>query len=140
MQFDIQAKVGTTYQTIKSGITSYDAKKKEYVVSILFDTPINTNDIRIVYTANGLVFPYIKELEIYSSTVADKDNGAAYESYDSYTGYPMGQRDLCGKLANAPEDLSAKSTVLRSKYLDQISPIEYFDVTKRNGIDVQSWQ
>ena len=140
MEFDIQAKVGTTYQTVKSGITSYDAKKKEYVVSILFDAPVNTNDIRIVYNANGLVFPYIKELEIYSSTVEDADNGAKYESYDSYTGYPMGQRELCGKLANTSEDLAKKTTVVRSKYLDKISPIEYFDITSKNGINVQSWQ
>ncbi len=140
MEFDIKVKVGSTYQTVKSGITSYDAKKKEYVVSIAFDAPINTNDVRIEYTANGLVFPYIKEFEIYSSTVTDADNGASYESYDSYTGYPIGQRDLCGKLVNSAEDLAKKSTVVRSKYLDKISPIEYFDITSRNGIDVQSWQ
>ena len=56
-------------------------------------------------------------------------NNTSYESYDSYTGYPMGQRDLCGKLANTSEDLAKKSTVVRSKYLDKISPIEYFDIT-----------
>lgn len=129
MEFDIQAKQNGTFKTIKSGITSYDAKKKEYVVSIEFDETITTNDIRIVYQSNGLVFPYIKELEIYSNT----------QTYDSYTGHPTGTRTLNGKAANALEDLSAKSTVLRSKYLDKISPIEYFEITSKYGIDVQSW-
>lgn len=139
MEFDVQVKAGANYKTVKSGVTSYDATKKQYVVSIEFPAE-NTNDIRIVYTANGLVFPYIKELEVYSTTTVDAENGASYESYDSYTGYPEGDRIICGKLANTDADLAKKSTVLRSKYLDKISPIEYFEITQKYGIEVQSWQ
>ncbi len=140
MEFDIQFKVGANYQTVKQGVTSYDATNKQYIVSVELETPIQTNDVRIVYTANGLVFPYIKELEVYSSKVQDAENGASYESYDSYTGYPEGDRTMLGKEANKAEDLAKKSTVLRSKYLDKISPIEYFEITQKYGIEVQSWQ
>lgn len=129
MQFDIQAKIGDNFQTIKSGITSYDQKTGEYKVSIQFDKAVDTNDIRIVYTSNGLVFPYIKELEVYSSA----------ESYRAYYGYPTGSRVYGGKTPNLMEDLAHKSVVIRSRYLDLISPIQYFEVLDKYNVTTNLW-
>lgn len=129
MKFDIQVKVGGQFQTVKSGVTSYDKKNQEYKVSIQLDRAYNTDDVRVVYTANGLVFPYMKEFEIYSSE----------QSYRAYYGYPSGDRVYGGKAGNLIEDLAAKSVVKRSRYLDMISPIQYFDVLARYDIKADLW-
>jgi len=127
MLVDIQAKVNGQFVTVKSGVTSYDASAQEYKVSVVLDAPVNTDDIRIVYQSNGMVFPYIKELEVYSTSFR----------YGSYKGYPSGARVDGGKLQTA--EFAKRTIVPRSKYLDMISPIQYFNVTAEYGIDVQAW-
>ncbi len=130
MQFDIQAKdANGKFVTVKRNVTSYDKTKKEYVVSVLFDAPVATDDIRIVYTSNGMVFPYIKELEIYASDYV----------YGAYRGYQMGQRTNGGKAPNLPEDFAKRTLTPRSKYLDKISPIQYFELAMEYGLDILAW-
>ncbi len=130
MSVDIQVKdTDGTFKTIKAGVTSYDQTKNEYVVSVQFDAPVRTNDIRIVYQSNGMVFPYIKELEVYSSEYM----------YMGYYGHALGPRTNKGKAPNAVEDFAARTLIPRSKYLDKISPIQYFEVTKNFDIKVLAW-
>ena len=129
MEVDIQVKVNGEYKTVRSGVTSYDAKKREYVVSVQFDEPVKTDDVRIVYQSNGMVFPYIKELEVFSSA----------EMYGAYYGHQIGLRTNKGKEANALEDFAARTLIPRSTYLDKISPIQYFEVTKNFDIKVLAW-
>ncbi|MBQ4509413.1 MAG: hypothetical protein II984_01705 [Clostridia bacterium] len=130
MEVDIQVKnANGDFETIKSGVTSYDQTKREYVVSVQFDAPVLTDDVRIVYQSNGMVFPYIKELEVYSSEFY----------YGAYRGYQIGQRTSGGKAANLLEDFAKKSPIPRSTYLDKISPIQYFEITKNFDIKVGAW-
>ncbi len=129
MEFDIQAKVDGEFKTIKTGVTSYDQTKREYVVSVQLDAPVATDDIRIVYTSNAMVFPYIKELEVYSSEFL----------YRGYLGYQIGLRANGGKAGNLINDFAAKTLIPRSSYLDKISPIQYFEVTKNFDIKVLAW-
>ena len=119
MEVDIQAKnANGEFVTVKSGVTSYDQTKREYIVSVQLDAPVLTDDIRIVYQSNGMVFPYIKELEVYSSEFY----------YGAYRGYQIGQRTNGGKNVNVLADFANKTPIPRSKYLDKISPIQYFDI------------
>jgi len=68
--FDVQYKNEKgEYVTVASG-TSVDEKTGKSIVAIRF-TPVETDDIRIVFTSNGGTFPYLKELEIYSHTAED---------------------------------------------------------------------
>ncbi len=129
MEVEIQAKVNGEYKTIKSGITSYDKTKHEYIVSVQFDEAVETNDIRVVYISNGMVFPYMKELEIYSSEFM----------YMAFFGHQIGQRTNGGKAGNIAEDFAARTLIPRSTYLDKISPIQYFEVTKNFDIKVIAW-
>jgi hypothetical protein len=129
MRFDIQVKdANGNFVTVAKDVTSYDEKNKEYIVSIEFET-VETDDVRLVFTSNGLVFPYIKELEVYSSE----------QKYDSFVGHPMASRANGGKVANSFDDLAKRSIVPRSRYLDMISPIQYFDIVTSFNIDVASW-
>ncbi|MBQ8840361.1 MAG: hypothetical protein IJ004_03460 [Clostridia bacterium] len=126
MEFEIQAKVNNQYVTIGSG-TSYDADKKSPIVSVEV-TPTMTDDIRVVYITNGMVFPYLKELEVYSSDYI----------YGPYLGYMLdSSRTLHGRYPT--EDFATRSAVKRASYLDIISPIEYFDILVKFGIDVEKW-
>ncbi len=126
MEFEIQAKVNNQYVTIGSG-TSYDANKKSPIVSVEV-TPTMTDDIRVVYITNGMVFPYLKELEVYSSDYI----------YGPYLGYMLdSSRTLHGRYPT--EDFATRSAVKRASYLDIISPIEYFDILVKFGIDVEKW-
>ena len=119
MEVDIQAKnANGEFVTVKSGVTSYDQTKREYIVSVQLDAPVLTDDIRIVYQSNGMVFPYIKELEVYSSEFY----------YGAYRGYKIGQRTNGGKAVNVLADFANKTPIPRSNYLDKISPIQYFDI------------
>ena len=119
MEVDIQVKnANGEFVTVKSGVTSYDQTNREYIVSVQFDAPVLTDDVRVVYTSNGMVFPYIKELEVYSSEFY----------YGAYRGYQIGQRTSGGKTANVLADFAKKSPIPRSNYLDKISPIQYFDI------------
>ena len=83
MHFDIQAKVNGEYVTVASG-RSYDSACN-YQPVFSFDAVV-TDDIRIVFTKNGGIFPNLRELEVYS----DVDFPAAYRGYP--TNYPIGGR------------------------------------------------
>lgn len=116
MSVDIQVKgADGKFKTVKTGVTSYDQNKKEYVVSVSFEA-VETDDVRIVYQSNGTVFPYIKELEVYSSEYV----------YGAYQGYDYGQRTWGGKETLAAEDFAYRTLAKRSRYLDLISPVQDF--------------
>ena len=83
MYFDIQARVDGEYVTVASG-RSYDSACN-YQPVFVFD-PVVTDDIRIVFTKNGGIFPNLRELEVYS----DVDFPAPYRGYP--TNYPIGGR------------------------------------------------
>ena len=110
LSFDIMAKDSAgNYKKVASG-TSYDEKTKKYQISIQLSQPVNTDDIRVVFTSNGQTFPYLKELEVYAT------NNWVYPSFD---GYPSSRRPL------APTTMFAdKSSVSRAKLLDKVSPIQ----------------
>ena len=124
MSYDIQALVNGSYVTVASS-TSYDPEKKSSIISLTLDTPVTTDDIRIVYQSNGLVFPYLKEMEIFS----------AEKVYSAFQGYQLdlSMRTLHGK---APTTAFAQKTVVsRAKYMDKISPIEHLILAAQYGID-----
>ena len=115
MSVDIQVKQADgTFKTVKSGVTTYDQTNKEYIVSVSFE-PVETDDVRIVFQSNGTVFPYIKELEVYSTEFV----------YGSYQGYPT-DRMWGGKDVLADNDFAYRTVAKRSKYLDLISPVQQF--------------
>ena len=127
MAFDLMVKDGDTFKTIARA-TSYDETTKTYTVSIEFPQPVYTDDVRIVYTSNGTVFPYLKEMEIF-----EKD--FIYSSYASYI--LDSSRTIGGPLATTA--FAERTSVRRASYLDKISPIQYFDVALKYGIDILYW-
>ena len=69
--FDVQYKNASgEYVTIASG-TTVDQTTGKPIVAISF-TPVETDDIRIVFKSNGGKFPFLKELEVYSHTDEEK--------------------------------------------------------------------
>ena len=102
------------YVTIASA-TSYDPTLKSPIISIELDGAVTTDDVRIVFQSNGTVFPYIKELEVYSTEFV----------YGSYQGYPT-DRMWGGKDVLADNDFAYRTVAKRSKYLDLISPVQQF--------------
>ena len=123
-QLEIQAKQGEEYVKAAEA-TSYDEKTKSYIVSVEFENPVETDDIRIVFKSDALTFPYLKELEVFE--------GDFY--YSSYLGYVLdGAREFGGKRAtNAFGDRTAAR---RGKYLNKISPIEYFNIALEHEVDI----
>ena len=127
MSFDVQVKVGDEFKTIARA-TSFDETTKTYTVSVEFAQPVNTDDVRIVFLSNGTVFPYIKEMEIFEKEFV----------YSSYSGYVLdSSRTLGGPLATTA--FADKTSVRRARYLDLISPIQYFNVATKYGINVLAW-
>ena len=123
MSFDVQVLVDGVYKTVASG-TSYDAVNKKAIVSIEFDKPVNTNDVRIVYKSNGMVFPYLKELEVY----------AGQKRYSSFEGYVLDTsiRTLYGRKATVT--FSEPTYVKRAKYMDLTSPLEFLVFATKYGL------
>lgn len=114
MTFDVCALVDGEFKVIKSA-SSYDPTTKSSVVTVIFDAPVRTNDIRIVYQSNGLVFPYLKELEIY----------AGEKLYSAFDGYQLDPsvRTLHGR---APTTSFANKTVVkRAPFMNEIAPLEF---------------
>ena len=62
MKFDVQVRVGDTYETVATGY-SYNPTTG-YVAILEFET-VATNDVRIVFTKHGDTFPNLNELQIY---------------------------------------------------------------------------
>ncbi len=124
LSYDIQAKVNGEFVTIASA-TSYDESTKKPVVSVNIENPVATDDIRIVYQSNGLVFPYLKEIEIF----------AGEKVYGAYQGYQLdlSMRTLHGMY---PTSAFAQKTVIgRAKFMDLVSPIEHLILAAQYGID-----
>jgi hypothetical protein len=114
MTFDVQVLVDGEYKTVKSG-TSYDSATKSSIITVVFDAPVRTNDVRIVYQANGLVFPYLKELEIY----------AGEKLYSAFDGYQLDPtvRTLHGRAATTT--FAPKTIVKRASFMNEIAPLEF---------------
>ncbi len=114
MTFDVQVLVDGEYKTVKSG-TSYDSSTKSSIITLIFDAPVRTNDVRIVYQANGLVFPYLKELEIY----------AGEKLYSAFDGYQLDPtvRTLHGRAATTT--FAPKTIVKRASFMNEIAPLEF---------------
>jgi hypothetical protein len=125
MLFDIQALINGEFVTIKEGVTSYDPVKKSSIITVTLDQPIRTNDIRIVYQSNGMVFPYLKELEIY----------AGQKLYSAFDGYMLDTsvRTLHGRATT--NDFAPKSLVKRAKYMDLVAPIEFLVFATKYNLD-----
>ena len=124
MEYDLQALVNGEYVTLKSA-TSYDPVKKTPIISIELDEPVETDDIRIVFQSNGMVFPHLKEMEIYSGE----------KVYTAYQGYQLdlSMRTLHGRAAT--QSFAQKTVVGRAKYMNLISPIEHLILAAQYGID-----
>ena len=82
LAFDIQCKNAKgEYVTVASG-TSYDKKTDKPIVTVTFD-PVETDDVRVVFTSNGGKMAYLKEIEIYGHATEDE-----MYVYPHYEGFP----------------------------------------------------
>lgn len=109
LSFDVQAKVGENYVTVGKG-TSYDSDTEKYISSVELDEAVETDDIRIVFTSNGLLFPYLKELEVYEEGF----------TYPGYIGCLTARTQ--GGVAKT-NTFAPKTVAARAKILDIKSPI-----------------
>ncbi len=124
MLFDIQALVNGEYKTVASA-TSYDPVTKKAIVSIELDEAVRTNDIRVVYQTNGMVFPYLKEIEVF----------AGEKLYSAFDGYVLDTsvRTLHGRRPTT--DFAELSFVKRAKYMEIIAPLEFLVFATRYNLD-----
>lgn len=111
LSFKIQVKDGDDYVTVGKG-TSYDTSREKYIASIELDRAVETDDVRVVFTSNGLLFPYVKEIEVY-------EDGFIYGGYDGYPTDSVGGAPLTKNFAD-------KTVAHRAKILDIKSPIATF--------------
>ena len=125
MVFDIQALVNGEYVTVKEGVTSYDPEKKSSIITVTLDQPVRTNDIRIVYQSNGMVFPYLKELEIY----------AGQKLYSAFDGYMLDTsvRTLHGRATTTA--FAERTVVQRAKYMNLVAPLEFLVFATKYNLD-----
>ena len=112
LSFEIQVKDGEDFITVGRG-TSYDKDRKKYVASIELNRVIETDDIRVVFTSNGLLYPYLKELEAYEGDFV----------YEGYVGFPTNYTEGGAALT---KNFADKTVALRAKILDVRSPIATF--------------
>ncbi|MBE6673993.1 MAG: discoidin domain-containing protein [Ruminococcaceae bacterium] len=124
-KFDLQAKVGDKFVTIKEGATSYDAEKKSYIVSILFSEAVHTDDLRIVFKSDALTFPYLKEFEVFEGDFV----------YSSYIGYelPSSREEGGPDVTNV---YGERTMAQRGKYFSKLSPIEYFSIALEHDVQI----
>lgn len=111
LSFDVLAKSGDNFVKVGSG-TSYDSKTGKYIASVVFDE-IETDDIRIQFTSNGTLYPYIKELEVYEEGFV----------YGGYTGITIDKTQYTVGGAAATERFMPVSVPSRCEYMDFISPV-----------------
>ncbi len=123
--FDIQAKVDGEFVKVGSG-TSYDAGKKQYLSSIQLETPVYTDDIRIVFTSDAQTFPYMKEIEIFAGSYV-------YSSYSS--GFTLDTSRTKGGPAVTTE-FGYRTVAQRGKYFNKISPLSYFNIALEHDIEI----
>lgn len=124
-KFDLQAKVGDEFVTIKEGATSYDAEKKSYTVAILLDEAVYTDDLRIVFQSDAQTFPYLKEFEVFEGDFV----------YSSYIGYELpSSREEGGP--DATTVFAERTKAQRGKYFSKLSPIEYFSIALEHDVQI----
>ena len=110
--FDLQAKQADgTYKTIAQG-SSYDKTTKKYIVSFEF-TDLQTDDIRVVFTSNDAGFPYLKELEVFTTDI-DYGN-IAINGYSSFAH----QRSV----PKATTSFGSPLVIYRAAFMNLISPL-----------------
>ena len=110
MSFDIQALVNGEYVTIVSG-QSY-CKDGKYEPVYVFD-PIQTDDVRIVFTSNGGIFPNVCEIEIYSAT----------DFPVLYMGYPVGSYSIGGRAVTVDDTGDTSNIVYDTTTRDSNPPM-----------------
>ena len=113
MLYDIEALIDGEYVKIAEG-ASYDTDTKKPIVAIEFEA-VKTNDIRIVYKSSAMIFPYLKEIEIY----------AGEKVYSAYDGYMLDTsiRTLHGRYPTA--NFGERTVIKRAPYMDLIAPYAY---------------
>ena len=106
MTIEIQALVDGEYVTVASGY-SY-SPSADYKPVYGFET-VETDDIRIVFLANGgLIFPNVREIEIYSPTEVP----VAYMGYPTGP-YPVGGRQVTTDMEAPTNDNLTYDTTVR---------------------------
>lgn len=121
---DIQAKVDGEFKTIKT-VTTYDAEKKSYVVSVEFDQAVYTDDIRVVFMSDAQTFPYMKEIEVF-----EKDF-----FYSSYDGYSLDSSRVKGGPAVTTQ-YGDRTVARRGKYFSKQSPLSYYNIAVDYDVDI----
>ena len=122
--FDVQALIGEEFVTVAQA-TSYDEERDSFIVSVEFEQPVSTNDLRIVFTSDAMTFPYLKEFEIFEGDFV----------YSSYVGYVLDSSRTQG----GPDKTNLfgdRSCARRGRYLDKISPIEYFNIALEHDVKI----
>ena len=123
MEFEVQMLVDGVYKTVAKA-TSYDPDNKSPIISIELDQAVRTNDVRVVYLSNGMVFPYLKELEVF----------AGEKLYSAFDGYMLDiTRVVHGRKPTA--SFAEKSVVKRAKFMDLIAPVEFLVFATKYNLD-----
>lgn len=129
MNFDVYAKVDGEYVKLVSGC-SYDASAPsgaKYRPVFEFD-PVVTDDIRVVFTTNGGIFPSMRELEIYS----EADAPTAYMGYPTI--YPIGGPSASASFQPSEDDLVYDTTTRDS--LPEYNPAKDYSDAKDTTSDI----
>ncbi len=110
MKFDVEALIDGEYVKIAEG-TSYDKDTKKPIVSIEFEA-VKTNDVRIVFQSSAMLFPYLKEFEVF----------AGEKIYSAYDGYLLDYsiRTLHGRYPTMT--FGERSVIGRAPYMNLIAP------------------
>ena len=122
--FDVQANKDGEFVTVAQA-SSYDKERDSYIVSVEFAEPVVTDDIRIVFTSDAMTFPYLKEMEIFEADFV----------YSSYLGYVLDPSRTQGG-PDKTNVFGTRTCARRGKYLDKVSPIEYFNIALEHDIPV----
>lgn len=122
--FDVQANKDGEFVTVAQA-SSYDKERDSYIVSVEFAEPVVTDDIRIVFTSDAMTFPYLKEMEIFEADFV----------YSSYLGYVLDPSRTQGG-PDKTNVFGTRTCARRGKYLDKITPIEYFNIALEHDIPV----
>ena len=121
---DIQVKQGDEFVTVAT-VTSYDASTGTNVSVVEFATPVETNDVRVVYVSDAQTFPYLKELEVFEGDFI----------YSSYLQYTLDSTRKKGGPA-ATEEFGYRTVAQRGKYFSKCSPLEYFNIALDHDVEI----
>lgn len=123
-KFEVQAKINGEFVKIAEA-TSYDAAKDSYNIAIVFDKPVYTDDLRVVFVSDAQTFPYMKEFEIFESGF----------KYSSYVGYSLDTSRTDGG-PGATAKFGDRTVAVRGKYLNKLSPLGYFNIALDHDVDI----